>query len=134
MAGGAISGGMTLVSLQTQSQRLKANLRTLPPPGVDAALYAATIATLDAQKAEEDPGVAQKSVSAAVDGARAGTQAVTGAAKSVAARAKGVTGSLLAKARSGRPGVEPSTDVEEVTDAEEVVQEGTLDGGDTTGA
>lgn len=39
LVGGVISGGMTLVSLRTQSGRLKAHLRELPPPGVDAAEY-----------------------------------------------------------------------------------------------
>jgi len=34
--GGVVSGGMTFVSLQSQSTRLKGHLREIPPPGVDA--------------------------------------------------------------------------------------------------
>lgn len=39
VAGGVISGGMTLVLLKQQSDRLQDHLRTLPPPGMDAAEF-----------------------------------------------------------------------------------------------
>lgn len=41
VAGGAISGGMTLVSLGREAKRLQKHLRELPPPGSDAAAYRA---------------------------------------------------------------------------------------------
>ena len=39
LVGGVISGGMTLVSLRLQSERLHLHLRELPPPGMDAAAH-----------------------------------------------------------------------------------------------
>lgn len=47
VAGGVVSGGMTLVSLKIQSTRLQSHLRKLPPPGVDAAAYLAELEALD---------------------------------------------------------------------------------------
>ncbi len=38
---GAISGGMTLVMLKSQADRLRTHLRELPPPRADAAAYTA---------------------------------------------------------------------------------------------
>lgn len=51
VAGGVISGGMTLISLRTQSGRLKQHLRELPPPGVDAAEYRRAVETTDEEAA-----------------------------------------------------------------------------------
>ncbi|WP_193107418.1 hypothetical protein [Brachybacterium sp. FME24] len=51
VAGGVISGGMTLVSLRTQSGRLKQHLRELPPPGVDAAEYRGAVIATDEEAA-----------------------------------------------------------------------------------
>ncbi|STY68630.1 hypothetical protein [Micrococcus luteus] len=48
LAGGVISGGMTFVTLKTQSQRLAKHLREIPPPGVDASLYLAALMRHDA--------------------------------------------------------------------------------------
>ena len=39
LVGGFLSGGMTFVSLQSQSHRLKNHLRELPAPGVDAEVW-----------------------------------------------------------------------------------------------
>lgn len=74
VAGGVISGGMTLVSLRHQSARLKARLRELPPPGLDARDYAAALA--DASQKQEAPGRAEQA--AAVIGSAA-TTALEGA-------------------------------------------------------
>ncbi|OKL50255.1 EcsC family protein [Boudabousia marimammalium] len=43
VAGGLLSGGMTLVALKSQSVRLQKQLRQIPPPGVDAAKYMAEL-------------------------------------------------------------------------------------------
>lgn len=51
LAGGVISGGMTLVLLRQQSDRLHNHLRTLPPPGMDAAEFRA----LTGDGGTEDP-------------------------------------------------------------------------------
>ena len=48
LAGGVISGGMTFVTLKTQSQRLAKHLREIPPPGVDASSYLAALMRHDA--------------------------------------------------------------------------------------
>ena len=49
IAGGLISGGMTLASLKAQAVRLQRHLRELPPPGVDAAAYLANLQSSEAQ-------------------------------------------------------------------------------------
>lgn len=53
LVGGAVSGGMTYVSLRNQSERLHKHLRKIPPPGMDPAEHARLIAVV------EDRGDAQ---------------------------------------------------------------------------
>ncbi len=53
VASGVISGGITLVSLSSQAGRLESQLRKIPPPGVDAALYMKELQAVDA-KIERD--------------------------------------------------------------------------------
>ena len=54
IAGGVISGSMTLVTLRTQAARLTAHLRLIPPPGMDAEMFQAV---LDSDEtAEPRPG------------------------------------------------------------------------------
>ena len=78
LVGGFLSGGMTLVSLRSQSTRLKGHLRELPPPGVDAAVWKQSVseATPDDQK----PGV----LDSAQQALESTTKAVTGGAKTAA--------------------------------------------------
>ncbi|MDO5065608.1 MAG: hypothetical protein Q4E00_11595 [Actinomyces bowdenii] len=52
VAGGLLSGGMTLVALKAQAIRLQRHLRELPPPGVDAAAYLADLRSSDAQPSD----------------------------------------------------------------------------------
>lgn len=47
VVGGVISGGLTLVTLGSQSKRLQNHLREIPPPNVDAAEYLAALFTED---------------------------------------------------------------------------------------
>lgn len=48
VVGGVVSGGLTFVTLNLQSNRLKKHLRELPPPNVDAEAYLAAIKVADA--------------------------------------------------------------------------------------
>ncbi len=48
VVGGVVSGGMTLITLDSQSKRLMRHLREIPPPNVDAAEYLATVRKGDA--------------------------------------------------------------------------------------
>ena len=52
VAGGVISGGLTFVTLDSQSKRLMKHLREIPPPNVDAAAYMHAVRLAE----EEDPG------------------------------------------------------------------------------
>lgn len=47
LVGGVVSGGLTFVSLNTQSKRLMKHLRELPPPNVDAEAYLAALRLAD---------------------------------------------------------------------------------------
>ena len=95
--GGIVSGGMTFVSLQSQSTRLKGHLRELPPPGVDAAVWKQSVS--DATPEDQGPGVldsaqqalesttkvvadgATSAASAIADGATSAASAITGGVK-----------------------------------------------------
>jgi len=76
VVGGLISGGMTLVSLKSQSERLRNYLRELPPPGVDASDYARLLRETDDVENADDPGmtgdVDGATVAVEKSGARAG--------------------------------------------------------------
>lgn len=95
--GGIVSGGMTFVSLQSQSTRLKGHLRELPPPGVDAAVWKQSVS--EATPEDQGPGVldsaqqalesttkvvadgATSAASAIADGATSAASAITGGVK-----------------------------------------------------
>ena len=47
VVGGVVSGGLTFVTLNTQSKRLMKHLRELPPPNVDAEAYLAAVKRAD---------------------------------------------------------------------------------------
>lgn len=47
VVGGVVSGGLTFVTLSTQSKRLMKHLRELPPPNVDAESYLAAVKRAD---------------------------------------------------------------------------------------
>jgi hypothetical protein len=47
VVGGVVSGGLTFVTLNTQSKRLMKHLRELPPPNVDAKSYLAAVKRAD---------------------------------------------------------------------------------------
>ncbi len=89
LAGGVISGGMTLVSLKSQSVRLQKHLRELPPPGVDAAEYLAALRVTafydDAESlGDKAKGLLGNAASAASAGAATAADAAAGAAKKAA--------------------------------------------------
>lgn len=52
VVGGVVSGGMTMVMLDSQSKRLMGHLRSLPPPNVDVVAYLSALRELDDQ---DDP-------------------------------------------------------------------------------
>ena len=78
LIGGVVSGGMTFVSLQSQSTRLKGHLRELPPPGVDAAVWKQSVS--DATPDDQEPGVLDSAQQALENT----TKAVTSGAKTAA--------------------------------------------------
>lgn len=88
--GGVVSGGMTFVSLQFQSTRLKGHLRELPPPGIDAEMWKQDITT--ANSVEQEQGIVGV-VDAAFQG-RVGIAAVgvVSAASGVTSGVKGLFG------------------------------------------
>lgn len=47
VVGGVVSGGMTMVMLDSQSKRLMGHLRSLPPPNVDVVAYLSALRELD---------------------------------------------------------------------------------------
>lgn len=49
VVGGVISGGLTLITLGSQSKRLQSHLRDIPPPNVDAAEYLAALFTEESE-------------------------------------------------------------------------------------
>ena len=78
LIGGVVSGGMTFVSLQYQSTRLKGHLRELPPPGVDAAVWKQSVS--EATPDDQEPGV----LDSAQQALESTTKAVTSGAKTAA--------------------------------------------------
>lgn len=110
VAGGVISGGMTLVSLRTQSGRLKEHLRELPPPGVDAAEYRSAVEAADAEVAAATGRLtlARGNIEGAAGHAASGMKGVArGAWDSANAAGGGALKrgrTLIGKARKGEPG------------------------------
>ena len=51
--GGVVSSGLTFMSLQSQSSRLKNHLRELPPPGIDAEMWKRSIMTANSVEQEQ---------------------------------------------------------------------------------
>lgn len=80
--GGVVSSGLTFMSLQSQSFRLKNHLRELPPPGIDAEMWKRGITT--ANSVEQEQGIV-----GAVDAAFQGRVGI--AAVGVVSAASGVT-------------------------------------------
>lgn len=78
LVGGFLSGGMTFVSLQSQSHRLKNHLRELPAPGVDAEVWKQAVS--DATPDDQEPGVLDNAQQAL----ESTTKAVTSGAKTAA--------------------------------------------------
>lgn len=119
VASGVISGGMTIVALRTQSQRLRKHLRELPPPGVDAAAYRHAVDAADAL-AEDAPGkiaTAKEGIEGAAGGAVSGAK---GVAKGAWGTANAAGGGILRRSRGlvdrarGR-GAETEDDVKQAT-------------------
>jgi len=88
--GGVVSSGLTFMSLQSQSSRLKNHLRELPPPGIDAEMWKQDITT--ANSVEQEQGIVGV-VDAAFQG-RVGIAAVgvVSAASGVTSGVKGLFG------------------------------------------
>lgn len=80
--GGVVSSGLTFVSLQSQSSRLKKHLRELPPPGIEAEMWKRVITTANSVEQEQD-------IVGAVDAAFQGRVGI--AAVGVVSAASGVT-------------------------------------------
>lgn len=116
VVGGAFSGGMTFVTLKTQSTRLMKHLREIPPPNVDAEDYLAALRTSPVspdQLEGQHPGAEKtdssrsahlrKSLSGAGSAARTATTQRAGRVSSVLRRPTGRKQS--AKDSSGADGV-----------------------------
>lgn len=113
VAGGVISGGMTLVSLKSQSVRLQDHLRRLPPPGVDAEEYLAAFGVLDDENESRQSaleatkaaigGATHVAASGAKDLAGAAASGAAGLAGGAAERAKGLTSGLLRRRHRDEP-------------------------------
>ena len=90
--GGVVSGGMTFVSLQSQSTRLKGHLRELPPPGVDAEEWKQAVS--DATPDDQEPGVldsAQQALESTTKAVASGAKtAATGIADGAMTAASGI--------------------------------------------
>lgn len=78
VAGGVISGGMTLVSLRSQSAQLMEHLRELPPPGLDAAEHARLLAAADVVALAEESSGRLEGARAAVGSAASGARSLVG--------------------------------------------------------
>lgn len=91
--GGVVSSGLTFMSLQSQSSRLKKHLRELPPPGIDSEMWKQVLAAADSVEHEQ-------SFLAATDAAFQGRVGV--AAVGVVSAASGVTSGV--KSFFGRRG------------------------------
>ena len=91
--GGVVSSGLTFMSLQSQSSRLKKHLRELPPPGIDSEVWKQVLAAADSVEHEQ-------SFLAATDAAFQGRVGV--AAVGVVSAASGVTSGV--KSFFGRRG------------------------------
>ena len=91
--GGVVSSGLTFMSLQSQSSRLKKHLRELPPPGIDSELWKQVLAAANSVEHEQ-------SFLAATDAAFQGRVGV--AAVGVVSAASGVTSGV--KSFFGRRG------------------------------
>ena len=90
--GGVVSGGMTFVSLQSQSTRLKGHLRELPPPGVDAEDWKQAVS--EATPDDQEPGVldsAQQALESTTKAVASGAKtAATGIADGAMTAASGI--------------------------------------------
>ena len=80
--GGVVSSGLTFMSLQSQSSRLKKHLRELPPPGIEAEMWKRAIMTANSVEQEQ-------SIVGATDAAFQGRVGI--AAVGVVSAASGVT-------------------------------------------
>lgn len=63
VVGGVVSGGLTFITLRTQSKRLMGHFRELPPPNVDAEVYLAAV-----KRADEMVPIKAKSIGGAIAG------------------------------------------------------------------
>lgn len=79
--GGVVSSGLTFMSLQSQSSRLKKHLRELPPPGIDAEIWKRAVTTANSVEQEQ-------SIAGATDSAFQGRVGI--AAVGVVSAASGV--------------------------------------------
>lgn len=80
--GGVVSSGLTFMSLQSQSSRLKKHLRELPPPGIEPEMWKRAIMTANSVEQEQ-------SIVGATDAAFQGRVGI--AAVGVVSAASGVT-------------------------------------------
>ena len=96
LIGGVVSGGMTFVSLQSQSSRLKNHLRELPPPGVDAEVWKQAV--IDATPDDDEPSVldnAQQALESTTQAVASGAKtAATGIAEGAMTAASGIAGGV----------------------------------------
>lgn len=91
VVGGVVSGGMTLVALGGQAERLRVHLRQLPPPGFDAAEYSALA---EAQEPEHNAQGWRGAADSASEAAGKVSDGAKDAARAFGSRAKGAMAAI----------------------------------------
>lgn len=91
--GGVVSSGLTFMSLQSQSSRLKKHLRELPPPGIEAEMWKLSIMSANSVEQEQSfvgatdaafqgrVGIAAVGVVSAASGVTSGVKGIFGRRK-----------------------------------------------------
>ena len=98
--GGFVSSGLTFMTLQTQSARLKGHLRELPPPGIDAEGWAQHV--LDTTPARGKQLVADEVQKTMKGKARVVMVGAKGAVSGIAEGATGIAGGVKQRLRKGK--------------------------------
>ncbi|AOZ73306.1 hypothetical protein BK816_08470 [Boudabousia tangfeifanii] len=97
LLGGAISGGLTLVSLRSQAYRLQKHLRKNPPPFGESAKYLEAFKQLDlaAEQQPEEEGVVSRVASQSLHAGNAALNVATKGVMGVASGLGGVASKML---------------------------------------
>lgn len=127
VVGGVVSGGLTFVTLDTQSKRLMKHLREIPPPNVDAGEYMNAVRLVDEESPSRTRAVGAAfgdAIHGAVDKLRssepvgdeiAGEARAKRTVKGAASAFKGAVTGAADKIRSGDQDDDPASDAVETS-------------------